>query len=122
MDAPPPNMSHQVELKNRLKHLSYTEQLYIAVQTNAIASVQNLLTKKNPKNPKASTNDKCFYSASYYRVPQTDEFAALASQKGTKDQESKHRQPNSEGSRTTTTKRPGHQWLAATAEQLNAAK
>ena len=95
-------MSHQVELKNRLKHLSYTEQLYIAVQTNAIASVQNLLTKKNPKNPKASTNDKCFYSASYYRVPQTDEFAALASQKGTKDQESKNRQRNSEGSRTTT--------------------
>jgi hypothetical protein len=63
----------QVEVKRRLKHLSYTEQLYIAIQTNAIASVQTLLKNRS----KTSVNEKCFYTDSYYRVPQTDEFAAI---------------------------------------------
>ena len=83
---------HTVELKHRLKELSYSEMLYVAIQTNSIDSIRKLLNQRQIqltggamdkllrcfKPPTHAANERMFYSVTYYRVPQTDEFAAIA--------------------------------------------
>ena len=37
---------HTIELKHRLKELSYSEMLYVSIQKNSIDSIKKLLNKR----------------------------------------------------------------------------